>query len=321
MVSYTDPSGNEMFAMKGGLPVAAQYIVVLPLASDAELGTYDVSANAYGYSGDFRIWEAANTTTFTVSGKNLKDSLDDMLNEMLNELNEVQIALNNSITTLSDILENEHNLTRSEILSRINDTIDALDGFDQSVLDHDADMKVILDALNDLVVNESNMSKQEILSNLGIIVNDVEDLNADVISEASDIKTELGTAISDVDSDLAAHDGELATHDGELASHDDNLDAQMQVAKEERETLAMYSTIALVLLIIALVFLLISLMLVNKGYKMMKGAKNRKEELPPERMSYKEEPPQEEIIEEDQEIEGAIDDALEDIEPMDSEEL
>jgi len=292
IVSYTDPSGNEMFAMQGGLPAATQYIIVLPLSSDAELGTYSVSANAYGYSGDFRIWEASDTNTFNVSGKNLVDLLDD--------LNAQHVVLNNTITSLSEAVVNEHNLTRSEILSRINDTIDELQGFDQTVIDHDVDMKGILDALNDLVENEHNLTKTDIFAGLGIILNGVEDLDSDVTEEAANIKTAIADETTEIDTNLQAHE--------------DNLASEMQAAKEERETLAMYSTIALVLLIIALVFLIISIMLVNKGHKMMKGTKSKKEDIP-----YEREPPKEEVIEQDEEIEGAIDDALGDIEPMDSE--
>jgi hypothetical protein len=310
VVSYTDPNGNEMITVKENLPVASEYLVVLPIASDAELGLYDVNAEAFGYDGDFLIWEAANTTTFNVSGKNLNEMLDDILTGLLEELNEVQTALNNSITTLTEVVENENEFSRSEILSRINDTIDALDGFDQSVLDHDADMKVIMDDLEDLVENENNLTREELLSGLGIVVNEIEDLNSDVITKTGEIKTQLSNETSEIDTNLA-------THEGNLGIHEDNLESARAELKEASDTLATYQLVTMILLIIALVFLLISLMLVNKGYKMMKDAKSsgRVERNPP-----KEELP-EVVIEEDEEIEGAIDDALGDIESVDSEEL
>jgi hypothetical protein len=288
VVGYTDPSGNEMFAIADSLPVASQYMVILPLSSDSEMGIYDVTANAYGFSGDFLIWEATNTTTFNVSGKNLNDLLDD--------LNAQHVVLNDTITTLTEVVGNEHEFTRSEILSRVNDTIDALQGFDQTVIDHDVDMKGILDALNDLVINESNLSKTEILSGLGIIVNEVEDLDSDLTSEATSIKNAISDETTEIDTNLGAHD--------------DNLDSAKEDAKEASDKLATNQTITIVLLIIALILVLIALMLVNKGYKMMKGAKSRggKSEISP-----KGEPP-EIMLGEDQEIEGAIDDALDDIE-------
>jgi hypothetical protein len=294
VVGYTDPSGNEMFAMADSLPVATQYMVILPLSSDSELGQYDVTADAYGFSGDFLIWEATDTATFNVSGKNLKDLLDD--------LNAQHVVLNDTIDTLSGVVADEHAFSRSEILSRINDTIDALQGFDQSVIDHDVDMKGILDALNDLVINESNLSKTEILSGLGIIVNEVEDLDSDLTTEAGLIKGKIDTETTEIDTNLA--------------THDDNLDSAEADLKEANDKLATNQTITILLMIIALVFLLISLMLVNKGYKMMKDAKGKSRELPPEK-----EYPVEDTIEHDDEIEGAIDDALGDIESVESEEL
>jgi hypothetical protein len=296
IVSYTDPSGNEKYAIEGPLPVATQYIIVLPLPSDAELGTYVVSASANGYSGDFRIWEASDTNTFNVSGKNLQELMDD--------LNAQHVVLNNTITTLSDVVGNEHDFTRSEILARINDTIDELQGFDQTVIDHDTDVKVILDDLEDLVEDEHNLTKNELVEDVAEVLSQIEDLDATVAQEASGIKTNLTTSISDVDSDLAAHDDSLG-------AHDDNLDSAKEEAKEANEKHDTYLTITMVFLIIALVLVLINLILVNKGYKMMKGTKSVRENQPAPR---EREPPMEEIENED-EVGDVLDDLGDIIKP------
>lgn len=306
VVSYTDPSGNDMITMKDNLPVATEYLVVLPIASDAELGLYDVNVQAFGYDGDFLIWEAANSTAFNVSGKNLNEILDDILQNMLDELKEVQIALNNSINTLTEVVGDEHELSRSEILARVNDTIDELQGFDQTVIDHDTEIKAILDSLDDLIIDYHNLTKTDIIGAINLTLNDINDLDAHLTQEAQDIRTELGTSISDETTEI----------DTNLAAHDDNLDSAKEDAKKASDQLAMYQLVTMVLLIIALVFLLISFILVNKGYKMMKDAKGRSKIV--------DKPPKEElpdvIIEEDEQIEGAIDDALGDIDTAESEE-
>lgn len=254
VVGYTDPSGNEMFAVEKSLPSAAHYIVTLHLPSDAELGTYDVTANAYGYDVGFLIWEAENTTNFNVSGKNLYEQLVDMMMQ-LDELNAQHVVLNDSIASLSDLVENEHEYTKSEILDRINDSIAMFDGFIDTITTHDTEVKAIIDDLEALVENEHNLTKNELLSELDEVLSGIQNLDEDVASEAADIKTNLTNAISNVDSDLAAHDENLAS------AKDD--------AKKANEKHDTYFLVAIVLLIIAIVMLLVGLFLIMKGNRML----------------------------------------------------
>lgn len=296
VVGYSDPSGNEMFAVEESLPPANQYMVILHLPSDAELGTYDVTAYAYAHEADFLVWEATNTTSFTVSGKNLNDQLMDLMVK-LDELEDQHEALNDSIALLNDVVENEHNYTRSEILDKINESMALFDGFIENITTHDSEVKAILDDLEDLVENEHNLTKTELLDELAEVLGEIEGVKEDVAQEADDVKTNLTTAISGVDS-------HLSSHDDNLDMHDDNLDSAKEDAKKANEKHDSYLLVTIILLIVAIVFVLIGLFLINKGNKMLTTAPK------PE----KEEPPLEEPIERDEEIEEVIDEALGDIE-------
>ncbi|UCE36259.1 MAG: hypothetical protein JSW00_12060 [Thermoplasmata archaeon] len=305
VVEYTDPSGNEMFAVEEMLPTANQYMVILHLPSDAELGPYDVTATAYAHDGDFLIWEATNTTTFTVSGKSLNDQLADLMAK-LDELEDQHEALNDTINSLSDVVENEHNYTRSEILGKINDTIAMFDGFIDNITTHDTEVKAILDGLEDLVEDENNLTRTELLDELAVVLGEIGDLEEDVALEAADIKSNITEAAANIDSHLTTQDGNLGTHDDNLNTHDDNLDSAKEDAKKANEKHDTYLLVSILLLIIAIVFIIIALIFINKANKMLKEtpkSEPKREALPPE-----------EPIEQDEEIEEVINDALGDLE-------
>ncbi len=238
VVTYADPSGNTMSKTEESLPSTTQYIVILPLSSDAALGTYTVTANAYGYDGEVMIWEATNGTTFNVSGKSLHEQLADLYAQ--------HDVLNNSITSLSDVIENEHEFTRSEILDRINASITEIRGIDDIINDHDSEIKGVLDSLDDLVENEHNLTKTELLDELAEVLSQLQGVDDDVTSEVTDVKTTL----ADLDTDLAS-------------TKDD--------VKSVSEAQDLYAMIGIVLLVIALIILLIGMFLTFKANKMLKG--------------------------------------------------
>jgi hypothetical protein len=245
VVSYADPNGNTMSKMEESIPSATQHIVILPLSSDAALGTYTVTANAYGYDGEVLIWEASNGTTFNVSGKSLQDQLADLYSQ--------HDVLNSSITSLSDVVENEHEFSRSEILDRINASITEFQGIDDIINDHDSEIRGILDSLDDLVENEHNMTKTELLDELAEVLSQLQGVDDDVTSEVTDVKTTL----ADLEQDLTALD--------------QDLDATKDDVKSVSEAQDLYAIIGIVLLVIALIILIIGMFLTMKANKMLKG--------------------------------------------------
>jgi hypothetical protein len=245
VVSYTDPTGNTMSKMEESLPSTTQYIIILPLSSDAALGTYTVTANAYGYDGEVLIWEATNDTTFNVSGKSLHEQLADLYAQ--------HDALNNSITSLSDVVENEHEFSRSEILDRINTSIIEIQGIDDIINDHDSEIKGILNSLNSLVKNQHNLTKDELLDELSEVLSQLQGVDDDVTSEVTDVKTTL------------------AALDADLAALDQDLDATKDDVESVSEAQDLYAIIAIVLLVIALIILIIGMFLTMKANKMLKG--------------------------------------------------
>jgi hypothetical protein len=73
VMSYSDPSGNTVYAVKNSLPPTPNYIFGLPLYSDAKLGVYTITVVAYGFNNGALIWNATNGTAFEVFGTNVHE--------------------------------------------------------------------------------------------------------------------------------------------------------------------------------------------------------------------------------------------------------
>jgi hypothetical protein len=78
LVSYTDSAGNMKFSANDTVPYTTQYLVGLPIFSDASLGVYNISATVYGYHRGSLIWTSESQSTFTVSGYDVHTKLQDL---------------------------------------------------------------------------------------------------------------------------------------------------------------------------------------------------------------------------------------------------
>ncbi|UCG70747.1 MAG: hypothetical protein JSV09_07020 [Thermoplasmata archaeon] len=100
IVSYADPSSNTLYSVDEKLPYNNQYMINLPLQSDAELGTYTVFVEAYGIEKDMIIWSDTNTTTFDVVGKSVQEQLDEINASILNSISGIE---GNLLASIADV--------------------------------------------------------------------------------------------------------------------------------------------------------------------------------------------------------------------------
>ena len=116
MASYTDPLGNTQFSINNSLPCAGQYLVGLPIFSDAQLGVYNVSVSAYGYDKGARIWQASSSTTFEVAGSSLSQQITN-LNVTIETMG---ITINDIQTQLGDIQSDLDGMSLADIRDNLN---------------------------------------------------------------------------------------------------------------------------------------------------------------------------------------------------------
>lgn len=106
-VSYSDPSGNTLYSIEELLPYSNQYMIVLPLGSDAEQGPYTVSVDAIGISKDMMVWSDTNTTTFDVVGKSIQEQLEGinatlgLMNATINDIQTIVTDIQSNITGMN----------------------------------------------------------------------------------------------------------------------------------------------------------------------------------------------------------------------------
>jgi hypothetical protein len=221
LVGYVDPSGNSHYESKESLPPGNQFIVGLPLPSDAHLGTYLVAVDAYGYDRSALIWSATNSTSFTVSGKGIQGQFEE-INTTLSQIDfnwtdiydmlvDIQLDLDNMNSTLID-LRNKIDYLNMTVPARIDALSAQLTGVNDSLLSRMSSTETnILAALSGLNSSLTN----NIQNLLTIITIDVSNMNSSLsiqlnnllnttTTENSALRTWLETVLGFIDANLTA---------------------------------------------------------------------------------------------------------------------
>jgi len=180
IVSYDDPSGNTLYSVEKDLPYSSQYMMILPLQSDAEQGTYTVSVEAYGISKGMMVWSGTNTTTFDVAGKSIQEQLEDM-NATLALMNVTLFNIQSDLAGMNltgllgaiDYLNQSLGSIESQ-LAGLNDSIqNTISGIEGNILANLADVNTSL--------------YNEIQNLLNIITDDITDLNGSLSEQLTSI--------------------------------------------------------------------------------------------------------------------------------------
>ena len=211
IVGYADPSGNTLYAIDQSLPPNSQYIVGLTLPSDAALGVYTVTVDAYGHDKGALIWSASNSTAFIVSGSGLHDLLATM-NATIGNLQNDIVSLASQLTGINVSLTNKLSTTETNILA-------ALAGVN-ATLSSDI-QNLLLGITNEVGSINASLSSQ--LTNL---------LN-NLTTDNDALRTWLQTVLGAIDVNLTATNNtlqsQLANLDASMASFFNGLQTDLAV--------------------------------------------------------------------------------------------
>ncbi|MBU4032747.1 MAG: hypothetical protein KKD98_08130, partial [Candidatus Thermoplasmatota archaeon] len=213
VLSYDEPTGYTQYTSTYNLPVDDMYQITMSLPSDAALGTYDVTAMAYGYVGEVLVWTANDTTQFDVVGQSVQDQLGD-LNQTVGDMNNTLIDMNNTF--------NDFNSTFNDINSTFQNMNQTFEDIWNSFVNMEGNISSILE-------NITRMRADLVLMNntLFDIVNDIAGMNSslsglvnDLSSQLNAVNTSLHTSLTNLENNFLV---ELAGVNATLALDIQNL--------------------------------------------------------------------------------------------------
>ena len=206
IVILSGPDGDPVFNSNLTFPYDTRYAVILPIASDAVTGTYTVNVHAYGsHLGDL-IWNAANTTTFEVSGENIHEQLQTInhtvsgMNITVNYIGNRVIDIRSNLTKLNlslDELHDDIDHMNTTIPASMNELSDQLSGVNTSLLTRLTNIR------NNLTNSETNILDRlgevntslyaDISNQFANITNDVMELNSSMSAQLTGILNNMTT--------------------------------------------------------------------------------------------------------------------------------
>jgi parallel beta-helix repeat protein len=266
-VKCEDPSGHPLYTSIHDFYYGTEYRVIMPIPSDAELGTYTVDVYAFGSTDDTLSWFATNSTTFLVSGTSLKNRLEGLnatlsgmdLTELLDEIQ----YLNQTLPVKID-----------DLLSQLSDLDDYVEGFNESLADDIADISSALQ-LHDKSTGENNSEIKDTLDDLlsgGIGTEALDDLKGmltdlagnvssynqsiaddilDVVGDIDDFETQMNQKINAINTTL----GDIGSTQDELQTSVDDIPTDKQ-----EEGIGLTDGLLIVVIILLVIILLVTLM-------------------------------------------------------------
>jgi len=186
---------------------------------------------------DLADLEALTTAQYNALDADL-DVIMAMLVSMEGNLSAQHDALNASIALQTVLLNDQHNLTREQILAALNDTHTLLQSVDANLTAHDGDIKALLASLSALVQSENELTRQQLIENVTTILVEIEAVDQDVLLHDADVKAGLNTlsslvstlhqqTLSEINSLLAGIANNLSAHDASVAGRINDVRADV----------------------------------------------------------------------------------------------
>ncbi len=215
VVSYAEPGGYTQYASAIALPYNTQYQITLALPSDAALGTYDVTAEAYGYVGQMIVWTANDSIQFDVMGQSVQEWLDD-LNITVTDTNETVTDMNNTLLDIVDDIAGM-NITLADLNNDLSGQLDAVNiSLHSTLTDLENDLLSELAGVNDTLA----LDIQNLLTS---VTNDIAGMNLTVGDQLAILEGNISGNISDLndwlDTVLTAMDANLTQTNNSLHQH------------------------------------------------------------------------------------------------------
>jgi parallel beta-helix repeat protein len=188
-VNCVDPNGHPLYTSLHSFPYGTEFRVIMSLPSDAELGTYSVTVDAYGFVDESMVWGATDSTTFLVSGMSLRDQLEE-LNQTLSGLNLTEL-----IATLDQLNQTLSSLDLTELL-------DAIDYLNQTLPLKIDDLSLQLSGVNDSLQSGISAAEINLLNELAgvntTLANDIQNLLASITSDIIGMNSSLSDQLTNL---------------------------------------------------------------------------------------------------------------------------
>ncbi len=189
VVNYVDPIGNTLYTKNESLPYAHQYIVGLPLFSDAVLGIYSIAAVAYGFDNGALIWNASDGTTFEVLGKNVHEQLKN-INTQLSSMNFTLNDIQNMVTDMRSDLKAMNLTELVDAIYHLNQTLPSkIDDLSLQLSDVESSLTNQLTSILENVTNGNDTLRIWLENILAIIQSDLKATNDTLHIQLEDLKT------------------------------------------------------------------------------------------------------------------------------------
>lgn len=211
IISYTDPCLNILHAINESMPYSSQYIVGLPLHSDAILGIYTLKVDAYGYDNGVIIWNATGIGSFEVIGSNI--------HEQLGGINNTLFGMN---TALNDIQSGIMDIQSGLGFMNLSDLLNAISHLNQTLPEKIDEVTSQLSSLNESLLCRISSAETDIMSGLDHVNTSLSSKIQSMIVNITDEIGELNGSISD----------ELANIFGDLKADNDALSTWLEIVLE-----------------------------------------------------------------------------------------
>ncbi len=135
-------------------------------------------------------------------------------------------GISNAIVTLNDTIASAGELSASDIMDKINSTIDQISRLNQSLSTHDEEIKAVLDSLIVLVEHANDLTEDEILGNIAAIIDSLSALDSNITSHVHEVNNDLDNLVNMISDLESLGISELHDRISNLAyntSHNDDL--------------------------------------------------------------------------------------------------
>jgi predicted nucleic acid-binding Zn-ribbon protein len=220
MLNYFDPGGNCLFAINNTFPAANQYIVGIPIYSDALPGIYSINASAYGYDKGTMIWQASSQTTFEVSGYGLHQHMGQLNSSLMG----MEITLGDIQSRVIEIQTDLDGMSLLDIrnnLDYLNQTLNSkIDGLNADLFDVNESLQnKISDAESNILENAigSNETLRPWLDDaLAKIESDIAWANSTIHTQLSDMQLATAFFYTSISENLSELFNALAQQEANL---------------------------------------------------------------------------------------------------------
>jgi hypothetical protein len=166
------------------------------------------------------------------------------------------------LSSLNDLVESEHDLTKNELLDNLTVVLDQLEDVDENITSHDSEIKSDLQTIMGILSNLGALNISELSERISDLASDLAEHDSAIYGDIVELKVSILDFQEETDENLESINstlGDLAKLDEiitELKAIDESLDSAENEAKSARDVQSLNSFIITLFLASILITLL-----------------------------------------------------------------